>query len=114
MTEYFVESWPPADPADRTRTDCRNWPEADALALGLARGGDNAVVLHVETSYMAVPVAVSERRRARHGLPGYLYALRLQDGGVMSWRGALPPSQPAGMGRGDPDGRPFLSPRLDG
>ena len=42
MTEYFVESWPPADPADRTRTDCRNWPEADALALELARGGDNA------------------------------------------------------------------------
>lgn len=63
MTEYFVESWPPADPADpadRTRTDCRNWPEADALALELARGGDNAVVLHVETSYMAVPVSLAE------------------------------------------------------
>ena len=60
MTEYFVESWPPADPLDRVRTDCRSWREADALALELARGGDNAVVLHVETSYMAVPVSLAE------------------------------------------------------
>lgn len=55
MTEYFVESWPPADPRDRVRTDCRNWREADALALELAQDGDNAVVLHVESSYMAMP-----------------------------------------------------------
>ena len=32
-----------------------------------------------------------KRRRARHGLPGYLYALRSQDGGVMSWRDELSP-----------------------
>ncbi len=36
-----------------------------------------------------------------------------EDGHELALR-AIPPSQPAGMGRGDPDGRPFLSPRLDG
>lgn len=67
MTEYFVESWPPADPGDRVRTDCRSWAEADALALELARDGDNAVVLHVESSYMAVPVDPAGQNGA---LPG--------------------------------------------
>lgn len=67
MTEYFVESWPPADPDDRIRTDCRNWLEADALALELAHSGDNAVVLHVESSYMAVPANICEQNGARPG-----------------------------------------------
>ena len=68
MTEYFVESWPAADPTDRTRTDCRDWWEADALALELARDGDNAMVLHVETSYMAVPSDLDALNGVRPGL----------------------------------------------
>lgn len=68
MTEYIVESWPAADPADRTRTDCRDWLEADALALELSQEGYDAVVLHVETSYMAAPVDLDERNGVRPGL----------------------------------------------
>ena len=71
MTEYFDESCPPADRLDPVRTDCRSWRGADALALELARGGDNAVVLHVETSYMAEPDAPADacdRNGTRPGL----------------------------------------------
>ena len=68
MTEYFVDSWPAADPHDRTRTDCRDWQEADARARELAREGDNAVVLHVETSYMAVPVDLAEQNGVMPGV----------------------------------------------
>ncbi len=75
MTEYFVESWPPADPHDRARTDCRNFREADALALTLSLEGDNAVVLHVETSYMAVPANLAEQNGVAPGVdcPGTLF-----------------------------------------
>lgn len=80
MTEYFVESWPPADPRERTRSDCSSWQEADALALALARGGDNAVVLRVETSYMAEPVD----RAAFNGVrPGMDFPATLFPGGAL-------------------------------
>lgn len=68
MTEYFVESWSVADPSDRSRSDCRDWYEADALALELSQEGYDAVVLHVETSYMAVPLDLDERNGVRPGL----------------------------------------------
>lgn len=65
---YIVESWPPADPHDRTRTDCRDWQEADALARELAREGDHAVVLHVEAAYDADNVPPAPRNGVRPGL----------------------------------------------
>ena len=80
MTEYFVESWPPADPHNRARSDCASWREADALALALARDGENAVVLRVETSYMAEPV----NRAAMNGVrPGIDFPATLFPGGTL-------------------------------
>lgn len=68
MTEYFVESWNDSNPDDRNRTDCRDWKDADELAMALARDGENAVVLHVEASYMAEPVDLCELNGVRPGI----------------------------------------------
>lgn len=86
MTEYFVESWPPADPHERTRSDCKSWREADALALALAREGDNAVVLRVETSYMAEPADEPAVNGVRPGVdfPATLNAPASFSGGIFS------------------------------
>ena len=72
---FIVESWPAENPENRSRTGFANLGEADAFARALASDGEDAMVLAVETSYMAKP----DSEAARSGLlPGRDFPVTLR------------------------------------